>query len=478
MSIFRNRAQLLSNGNIEGRRTVLDILETGLAAGDPYENVKKVVRIEGNKLLVGSDEFPLGPMKGYVPTHPRPFPPPPLVFDLDKIGHIYLLGGGKAAQRQAKALEDVLGDLITEGQVNAKKGDSVVLTHAHVTLAGHPNPDEDSVLGAQRIVDIGIKGQKNDVVFFSESGGGTALMTLPAPGLTLQDVQDVNRILYLEHGAPMMVANAVRFLITTLREKHSRFVGDATLVMLSTDERPPANREGLAKPRGVSDEYDHAIYLLKEYNCWDEIPEAVRQHLLRKDPAHGTLRQEEWYDKPHFRIRVMGPEYMLAAAERCARDLGLNSTILASSLSNLESRIVGDAMGHIANEVQRHDRPFVAPCAFFLGGELVVNAGAGAGAGGRNSEFVAAAAVRIAGSKRIVIASGDSDGSDGPTDYAGGIVDGYTVERAQVAGMDVNDELRVHNTSGLLSGLGDALDTGILSTNVQDLRVIYVGPAA
>jgi glycerate-2-kinase len=476
MSIFRNREELLSHGNIDGRERVLDILETGLAAGDPYPNVLKAVRIENGQLLIGSDEFPLGPMGRHDPTIPRPFPPAPLVFDLDKIGHIYLLGGGKAAQRQAKALEDVLGDLITEGQVNAKKGDRVVLTHAHVTLAGHPNPDEDSVIGAQRIVDIGVKGQRDDIVFFSESGGGTALMTLPAPGLTLQDVQDVNRILYLEHGAPMMVANAVRFLITTLREKHSRFVGDATLVMLSTDERPPANREGLTRPRGVSDEYDHAIYLLKEFNCWDEIPEAVRQHLLRKDPAYGTLRQEEWNDRPHFRIRVMGPEYMLNAAVERARVLGLNSTIMASSLSNLESRIVGDAFGQVAHEIERYDRPLPAPCAFVLGGELVVNAGPGAGQGGRNSEFVAGAAPRIARSKRIVIGSADSDGSDGPTDFAGGIVDGYTVERAHAAGMDVNEEARAHNTCALLRGIGDAFDTGILNTNVQDLRVIYVGP--
>lgn len=475
MTIFRNRAELTSHGNVEGRERVLDILETGLAAGDPYENVLKTVRIQNGKLLVGSEEFPLGPMGRHVPTHPRPFGPPPLVFDLDKIGNIYLLGGGKAAQRQAKALEDVLGDLITEGHVNAKKGDTVVLKRATVSLAGHPEPDEDSVIGAQRIVDIGTKGKRDDIVFFSESGGGTALMTLPAPGLTLKDVQDTNRILYLEHGAPMPVANAVRFLITTLREKHSRFVGDATLIMLSTDERPPANPPSYAGRRPLDDEYEYAIELLKEYNCWDEIPEAVRQHLLRKDPTYGTLRQEEWWDKPHFRIRVMGPEYMLAAAERRAQELGLNATILASSLSNLEARVVGESVGTIAREVEGYDRPFTSPCVFLIGGELVVNAGSRAGEGGRNSEFVTGATLRIAGSKRIVIGSGDSDGADGPTRYAGGVVDGFTLERAQNAGLDVNRALRSHDTCALLRRLGDAFDTGILNTNVQDLRVVYVG---
>ncbi|MHB1319364.1 MAG: DUF4147 domain-containing protein [Anaerolineae bacterium] len=475
MGIFRNRDELLSHGNIAGREKVLDILETGLVAGDPYPNVLKAVRIERGRLLIGTDELPLGPISGYTPTHPRPFPPAPLVLDLDKIGAIYVTGGGKAAQREAKALEDILGDRITGGHVNAKKGDQIALKRIAVTLAGHPEPDEDSVAGAGRIVEVLRSAKKGDVVFECESGGGTALLTLPAPGLTLEDVKAVNRILYLEHGAPIEVANAVRTLLTTLRLKHSRHVGEATFIMLSTTERPPDSLNMRQRPRSIANEYDYAIYLIKEYGCWDEIPESVRQFLLRKDPAYGHLRQEEWYDKPHFRIRIMGPEYMLAAAEQRGRDLGLNSTILASSLSNLESKVLGDAAGQIAYEVERYGRPFTAPCVFVLGGELVVTAGPGAGEGGRNSEFLAAAALRIAGSKRIVIGSADSDGADGPTSYAGGIVDGHTVERAAGAGLDVHDELRAHNTCALLRGIGDACDTGILNTNVQDLRVVYVG---
>jgi glycerate 2-kinase len=476
MSIFRNRDELLSHGNVDGRRTVLDILETGLVAGDPYPNVQKAVRIEGGRLLIGSDEFPLGPMGMSVPAQNRPFPPGPLVFDLDKIGHIFLTGGGKAAQREAKALEDVLGDLITAGHVNAKKGDTVVLKHAEVTLAGHPEPDEDSVAGARRIVELMHTAQKGDIIFECESGGGTALITLPALGLTLEDVQAVNRVMYLEHGAPIEAANAVRTLLTTLRLKHSRHAGEATLVMISTAERTTDSLTMMERPRGLANEYDYAIYLLKEFQSWEGIPEAVRQHLLRKDPAHGHLRQEEWFDKPHFRIRVMGPEYMVSAAEARARALGLDTAVLATSLSNLESRMVGDAIGQIAHEVERRERPVHAPGALLMGGELVVATGPGAGEGGRNSEFATSAALRIARSQRIVIGSADSDGADGPTSYAGGIVDGQTTERAREAGLDTGEELRRHNTCAFLRRLGDAIDTGILNTNVQDLRVVYVSP--
>jgi glycerate 2-kinase len=474
--IIKNRDELLSHGHVEGRRQVLDILEAGMAAGDPYDNVCKALRIEGGKLIIGSDEFPLGPMLGHDMSRPRPFAPGPLVLDLDEIGDIYLVGGGKAAQRQAEAIEDILGDLITDGHVNAKKGDQIRLKRVGVTLAGHPNPDEDSVIGARRIVEIERRAKKGDIVFMSESGGGTALLTLPAPGLTLEDIQETNRILYLEHGAPMPVANAVRFLLMTLRQKHSRHVGDATLIMFSTDERPPSNPVSLEPPHAKLDEYDYAISLLHEYGCWDEIPESVRRFLLRKDPAYGKLRTEDWYDKPHFRIRVMGPEYMLQAAECKARALGLDTAILCSALSSLESRVVGASMVDIAREIELYNRPLAAPAVFVIGGELVVTTGKNPGEGGRNTEFVVSAACRIVGSRRIVVGSADSDGSDGPTDYAGGIVDGETVGRAAALGLDVETELRRHNTCGLLRRLGDAIDTGVLHTNVQDLRVMYVGP--
>ena len=193
----------------------------------------------------------------------------------------------------------------------------------------------------------------------------------------------------------------------------------------------------------------------------------MRQHLLKS--AHGHLRQEEWFDKPPI-IRAMGPD-MVNAAKRLRNWL---DAAFWPSLSNLESHMVGDAMGQIAHEIERRDRPVRAPGVLLMGGENVVATGPNPGLGGRNSEFVTSAARRIAGSKRIVIGSADSDGSDGPTPNNGGIVDGYTVERARAAGLDLVEDLRTHNTCAFLRGLGDAFDTGILRTNVQDLRVVYV----
>ncbi len=473
--LFRNYDQVTAHGNVAGRKVVLDILERGLLAGDPYDAVRRLVRIEGHQLVVGDAEHLPGPISGGSLPHPRPFPRQPLTFDLRQVGRIYIIGAGKAAQRQAQALEDILGDRLAEGHVIAKKGDEVYLRRCGVTLAGHPLPDEDSVTGAQKLIAVARKAQEGDIVFHSESGGGTALMTLPAPGLTLQDLQDVNRILYFEHGAPIAVANAVRTLLTVLRLKEIRYVGQATYIRLSTDERPPRLKVMVSK-RNRGDDFAHAIELLRQYDCWDEIPDSVRQFLLRADPAYATLRPEEWWERPHFALRVMGPEVMLDAAQARARELGLNATILVSSLSGLEAATIGDAAAYLAQEVEAHNRPIQAPGVLLCGGELVVTTGKGSGLGGRNQEFALAAAPRIEGSQRIVIASADSDGSDGPTRSAGAIVDGYTMQRAEQAGYDIYDELKGHNAHPVLAALGDTIDTGVLKTNVQDLRIVYVGP--
>jgi glycerate 2-kinase len=473
--LLRNYDQLVSHGNVAGRKVVLDILERGLLAGDPYDAVRALVRIEKGKLIVGNAEHLPGPISGGSMPHPRPFPAEPLAFDLDQVDHIYIIGAGKAAQRQAQALEDILGDRLAEGHVIAKKGDDIYLKRCGVTLAGHPLPDEDSTIGAHKLIAVARKARKGDIVFHSESGGGTALMTLPAPGLTLEDVQEVNRVLYFGHGAPIVVANAVRTLLTVLRLKEIRYVGEATYIRLSTDERPPRLKVMLTK-RQRGDDFAYAIDLLHQYDCWDEIPESVRGFLMRADPVYAPLRPEEWWDRPHFALRVIGPETMLDAAQARARELGLNAAILASSLSGLEASTIGDAAANVAQEIEAHNRPIQAPCVLLCGGELVVSTGKSDGVGGRNQEFVLAAAPRIEGSERIVIASADSDGSDGPTPAAGAIVDGYTTQRAEQAGYDIYDELKGHNAHPVLAALGDTIDTGVLKTNVQDLRIIYVGP--
>ena len=470
VAIIKNRDQLLSHGNIAGRDIVLDILEAGLAAPDPYINVRKMVRLEGNRLILDGPEFS------------QPEGQPPVVFDLDEVGRIFVVGGGKAAQRMAEALEHILGDRITGGHINAKKGDSVRLKRIEVTLAGHPLPDEDSVAGGRRIIEIEKQARKGDLVFLCQSGGATALTAVPVPGVSLADLQEVYRVLYFGCGANMPAANAVRNHLALVNGKHQRYVGDATLITLHTEENPPDLRVHLYPNFyfGTTeiDPYDAAIGVLHTYRCWERVPQSVRDFLNRRDPQYGPVRPWEVDGKPHYHFRVMGPEYMLRAAKQRAEQKGLRAEILVSSLSDVEAQPVAETLGFLAQEIEALRRPFAPPCVLICGGELVVTVGNATGLGGRNQEFALTTARRIEGSPNVVIASADSDGADGPTGAAGAIVDGQTKARASEAGFDISAELANHNAYPVLEALGDTIYTGIRTTNVRDLRVIYVGEGA
>lgn len=464
--IIQNRDALSSHGNVGGRSAVLDILEAGLRAPDPYDNVRKMVRIDGHWLIVGHPDFSDPPGQE------------PLVFDLATVDNIYVVGGGKAVQRMAEALEDTLGDRITDGQVNVKKGDTIRLRRIPVTPAGHPFPDEDSVAGARRILEIEARARKGDIVFAVNSGGGTATLALPVPGVSLADLQQVYRILYFECGANMPAANAVRNHLALVNTKHARYVGDATLIQFLCSEWPLKVRPHVYEPPKGADAHQAAIQVLQSYRCWDKVPQSVRDFLLRGDPQYGPIRAEEVQGKPHYGYRVIGPEHMLEAARTRAKELGLQVMMLATSLNDVEAQPIGETLAYIAHEAEILGEPLCPPCVFLCGGELVVATGSATGCGGRNQEFVLAAARRIVGSPNIVIASADSEGTDGPTEVAGGIVDGQTLARVAELGIDLAREMENHNSYAVLDALGDTIVTGVRGVNVRDLRVIYVGAAS
>ncbi len=461
--IVKNVEALTAHGNVEGRRLVLDIIEAGLRAADPYPNIQAMLHVEGDTVVIGHPRFAVGETANV---------DLPLRVDLSKGGRVYLFGGGKAVQRMAQAVEDRLGGLITDGQINAKKGEPRRLTRVPVTFAGHPIPDEDSVAGAQRKHVLEAQVQSGDLVFYFTSGGGSATLTWPAPGLTLADVQSVTRMLYFEKGASMPEKNRVLSKLRTPRTGH--VIRGAPLIYLTSSETPtgPAARHR----RFPSTD---AIAILQRYALWDQVPPAVRTHLQRThaDPrydAYGTPIHSQYHYDSIYRFRVMGPEYMLAGAQRRAEKRGLPAHILSASLNDIEASAIGQTLAGIALEVEHHRRPFSPPCVLLVGGEPTVSVGTATGRGGRNQEFALATAPWIAGSDHIVVAACDCDGADGPTDVAGGIVDGATMARAEAAGLDVYAELDNHNAYEVLAQLGDTIETGVLGQNLRSLFTVYI----
>ena len=284
--IIKNRDALLRHGNTAAREIVLDVLEAGLAAPDPYENVKKIVRIEDGRLVIGHPDFSEPPGRARWSSISR------------RWATSTWSAAARSAQRQAEALEEILGDRITGGQINAKKGDSVRLKRIPVTLAGHPIPDEDSVAGARRIVEIERNAKPGDIVFLCHSGGATALTALPAPGISLADLQAVYRLLYFECGAAMPVANAVRNQLVVLHSRHPRYINGATAIQLETLETPPKLRvHAYEAPKYGDGGYRAAIEVLHAYRCWDRVPEVGarlpdrRRSALRPSPPGRDDRQ-------------------------------------------------------------------------------------------------------------------------------------------------------------------------------------------
>jgi glycerate 2-kinase len=463
--LVKNYSNLISHGNIEGRKTVLRVIEAGLDAANPYPYIKKMMRIENEILYVGSNAYTREREK--MMSIKRP-----LTFDLSKIENIYLLGGGKAVQQMAQAVEDILGDFVTEGQINAKKGEAKLCNRVHVTFAGHPIPDEDSVKGAQRKHRIEQKITNRDLVFYFTSGGGTATLAWPAPGLTLKDIQDVTNLLYFEKGASMPEKNRV---LGKLRMPRIGKTIDAPLVYLRSSETPLA---GYVYHRPFPS--TNAIDILKRYKIWNKVPKSVRAHLKR---VHNNTQYDayqpppihsEFYYPHIYQFRVIGPEQMLKAAKKCAEEQGIHSHIISTSLNDVEVQPIAETFANIACEIDRRGEPFKPPCILIIGGELTVSTEKTTGIGGRNQEFVLATVPYISGSSNIIVAAIDADGADGPTNIAGGIVDGYSMFRAEQHGINIFNDLQNHNCSRPLTKLGDTVFTGVLGQNLRSLIIIYV----
>ncbi len=478
---------LLSHGNIAGRKAALEILEAGLSASDPYENVKKLVRREKDRLIIGYRDFepPGSPVSGDE------------VIDLNEIDNIYVIGAGKGIQRAVKAIEEVLGDRLTGGHVIDKKGYPVSLEKVGVTIAGHPVPDEDCVKGCERILSFTKGLTKEDLVFTCVGSGVSSLLTMPVPGVSLEDVRKVTYLMQLERGATTKDLNAIRNHLDMMKGgRISRMIRPAKAIHiipkpLRTYEQIMHNNNFLHTLPDYTT-FQLAVDNLKKYDAWDAVPSSVRRFLEKADPRHESIKAEEFEKTPcriFFVMPLTGSSAELPSAMRKSSELGFRPVSLAERADGVEAYHAGTFTSAIARTIESIGQPVEPPCALFSIGEMIVTVGKEKGIGGRNQEFALSAARSIAGSENIVIASVDTDGTDGPGSQfadeksglppclAGGIVDGCTLAEAEDAGIDITAELKSHNTSPVLW----KLNNGILATpsiSLLDLTVILVSGRA
>lgn len=450
MSVIKNKQALLSHGNVEGRRIALDIIEYAIKAVDAYELVRKVVFVEGQTLSIDG-----------------------LKYDLSSIRNIYVIGAGKGSVRIAEALEDILGDRISAGIIIEKRGQGRKLRTVKVVEGGHPIPDEAGLEAAKEVVEIAKRAQDGDLVFACITGGCSALMPLPADGISLDDKKRVTELL-LKCGATIDEINAVRNHISAIKGgRLAMYAHPAEIVNLILIDEVAGLPWGPTVPDPTT--FSDSVRILKKYRLWNSVPDSVRRHLEMglSNQRMETPKPEDFKRLKVHNVVLASIETACEAAKRRAEELGLNSVILSTVLEG-ESREAGIVLASIAKEVERKYRPIKPPCALIAGGETTVTIADRSGEGGPSQELALSFSLKIHKSKKITLASVDTDGTDGPTDIAGGVVDGYTLDRAKEKGIDVYENLMKHASSYVLKELEDVIITGPTGTNVADLNVIVV----
>lgn len=435
------------------RQDALTIFHAGLKAVDPVNAIKRHLHRQGDTLEIQGQRYELSTFDG-----------------------IYVVGMGKAAAVMAQALEQLLGDRLRAGIVNVKVGHAVPLSIIQVHEAGHPIPDEAGWRGAQQIVDLLRQTGENDLVLCVISGGGSALLPCPAEGLTLEDKQQVTQLL-LECGATIHEINAVRKHISQVKGgRLARLAWPSTVISLILSDVIGDTLDTIASGPTAPDQttFDDCLRLLQQYQIQDRIPAPVLEHLQRG--ARGEIEETPKADDPIFqrtRNVIVGSNILaVKAAQHKATELGYHSLLLSSFIEG-EAKEVAKVHAAMAKQILSTGHPVQRPACLISGGETTVTI-RGRGRGGRNQEFALAAALAIAGLKDVVMLSGGTDGTDGPTEAAGGIVDGTTVARAKALGLDAEAYLRENNSYGFLQPLGDLLITGPTYTNVMDVQLVLV----
>ncbi len=437
-------------------RQALAVLEAALVAADPAQAVRRALRREGDILFVEK----------------RPY-------DLRQFRRILVIGAGKATAPMARAVEDLLADRLTAGTITVKYGYTAPTALIAVREAGHPIPDEAGVEATQAIVDLLHDTADDDLVLCLISGGGSALMPLPVPGVSLTDLQTLTGAL-LRSGAPIQALNIVRkHLSQVAGGQLARLAYPATVIALIVSDVVGSPLDVIASGPTVADTstFEQAWQVLERYGVLEHASASIRQHLQR-----GLSGQIPDTPKPGdpalarvHNVIVTDNAHAAAAAVEKATALGFNTLLLTTYLEG-EAREIGRVLAALAKEIAWRGHPVSPPACLIAGGETTVTV-RGQGKGGRNQEVALSAALAIQGVPGIVIASLATDGTDGPTDAAGGLVDGLTIARGQERGADALAALRDNDAYHFLERAGALLITGPTNTNVNDLLAVFVDAA-
>lgn len=431
-------------------RAIIKALQEALIAADPQTILSRRISLKGEVLHVDS-----------------------LSFDLSRFTRIFVIGGGKASGKMAVEVERILGRRITGGVVNIP---DYLRPRPHcerIVLHGatHPIPSAKGVRGVEKMLKLVGNPTPSDLVVCLISGGGSALIPMPAEGVSLRDIQKATKLL-LKSGADIDEMNAVRKHLSAIKGgRLAEKLYPATILSLIISDVVGDRLDSIASGPTVPDEttYDDAQSVLKKYSTWDKLPERVRRTI-----ALGAAGKTEETPKEGAKIFervsnviVGGNKLSCEAAAESLQTMGYTTLILSTRIQG-EAKEIGRLFSSILSDVIENKLPFPPPVAVVAGGETTVTV-RGDGVGGRNQELALSAAIGIKGLENAYVVSMGTDGVDGPTNAAGALVDWETVHKARKLGLDPGTFLQNNDSNTFFKRLGGLIVTGPTGTNVNDI---------
>jgi len=394
-----------------------------------------------------------------VPGH---LPPPPR-------GRTVVIGAGKASAAMARALETHWPGALS-GLVVTRHGYAVACDRIEVVTASHPVPDAAGLQAAQRLLALVAGLSPADLVIALMSGGGSALLPLPAAGVTLADKQQISRAL-LRSGATISEMNCVRRHLSAIKGGRLAAASHpAPVLSLLISDVPGDHPADIASGPTVADATtcDDALRIVERYRI--ALP-AEAFKLLDSGAGESIKPGDPRLAGAEYRL-VATPQMALEAAAAAARAAGLEAHILGDAIEG-EAREVGRTMAGLALQIAKRDQPLRAPCVLLSGGETTVTV-RGSGRGGRNVEFLLSLGLALQGHPRIHALAADTDGVDGQEEIAGAVLAPDSLERARSLGLSPREMLDDNDAHRFFEALGDSVITGPTLTNVNDFRAILI----
>ncbi len=453
LQILRNTPQSPEESRL--RSDAVALIEAALDAVNPERAIRRLMQVRGDKLLVGGRVYPLAEYE-----------------------RVSVVGAGKASATMAQAVEGILGDRIHQGLVITKYGQAQEYRGKKIEVAegGHPTPDKAGWRAALRIAEMLKPLGEKDLVLCLISGGGSALLTLPANAIDIEALQELTGQL-LKSGATINEMNCVRKHLSQIKGGQlARMAYPATVITLILSDVVGSPLDVIASGPTVPDPttFAEAWAVLERYDLTRELEPSIRGRL--QAGMAGDVPETPKPGDPIFRsvhnVVIASNETAAHAAVAKALERGYNALLLSTYVEG-EARYVAAVLAAVGKECAHSGRPLPPPACLVAGGETTVTV-SGKGTGGRNQELALAAAIALDGWPHIAVATLATDGGDGPTDAAGAFVTGETARRARDSGLSPRACLEDNDSHRFFQHMGDLIVTGPTGTNVNDLTFVFV----